>query len=454
MRYLSLVCVFYGVSLCCLKSLHNMGSSMENNNFSHATLCVQGGYTPQAGQSRIAPVVQSTTYRYDDIWHLQRVMTLQATGYKYSRTGNPTVTAFEESVRLLEGGAAAVATASGQAANLLALVNICRNGDHILAASTLYGGSFSLLNTTLPKFGITTTFFDPEAPLEDIAKLVQPRTRLIFAETIGNPGLNILDFDKIRALSQEYDLPVVIDNTLASPVLCNPLQLGAHIVTHSASKYIDGHGTSVGGIVVDGGNYNWDNGRYPDFTQPDPSYAGVSYTEKFPQAPFTYKARAHILRDFGACLAPQNAFLFNVGIDTLQLRMERHGNNARKLAAFLQNHPQVAWVRYPGLDEVGKERIARYFRADNGSGVLTFGVRGGLETIDRFVRHLQLATLVVHVGDARTSVLHPASTTHAQLSEEQLRAAGVLPEMVRISVGIEDADDIINDIAQALERSK
>jgi len=418
--------------------------------FKLGTLCIQGGYAPKVGEARIPPIVQSTTYKYEDIEQLNRVMTLQEFGFKYTRTGNPTVAAFEQKMNLLEGGAAAVATASGQSANLLAITNICRAGDHILAAATLYGGSFSLLHTTLPKFGIETTFFDPEAPASRIAKLFRPNTRLLFGETIGNPGLNILDFGKLAALARRFDVPFVVDNTLASPVLCQPLRLGANIVTHSASKYIDGHATSIGGIVVDGGNYDWSNGKFPDFTEPDESYNGVSYTEKFPASPFLVKARAQMLRDFGACLNPQNAFLFNVGLETLELRMQRHGANALALAKFLQQQPAVLWVNYPGLTGTGARRIGRYFNLRNGSGVLTFGLRGGIEAIDRFVRALQLACLVVHVGDARTSVLHPASSTHSQLSPEQQRAAGISPELIRVSVGIEDGADIIEDFRQAL----
>ncbi|THF65289.1 O-acetylhomoserine aminocarboxypropyltransferase/cysteine synthase family protein [Pseudothauera rhizosphaerae] len=418
--------------------------------FGKGTLCIQAGYSPGVGEPRILPIVQSTTYKYDDIEHVRRVMTLQEFGFKYSRTGNPTVAGFEQKMVALEGGTAAVATASGQAANLLALTNICRAGDHILAPATLYGGSYSLLHTTLPKFGIEATLFDPQASPRAIARLVRPNTRVLFGETIGNPGLNVLDFAKLSALARRFDLPFVVDNTLATPLLCNPLRHGANIVTHSATKYIDGHATSVGGIVIDGGNYDWNNGKFPDFTEPDPSYNGVSYTGQFPNSPFLIKARAQILRDFGACLNPHNAFFFNLGLETLHLRMERHGANALALARFLEKHPQVAWVNYPGLNPAGRRRIARHFNARNGSGVLTFGLRGGLPAIDRFVKRLRLAALVIHVGDARSSVLHPASSTHAQLDEEQQRSAGIAPEMIRVSVGIEDTADIVADFAQAL----
>jgi len=419
-------------------------------NLTHGTLCVQGGYSPRVGEPRIPPIVQCTTYKYDDINQLNRVMTLKEFGYKYTRTGNPTVTAFEQRVLLLEHGVAAVATASGQAANVLVLTNILHAGDHVLAASTLYGGSFSLLNSTLPKFGITTSFFDPEAPEEEIARLFRPNTRVLFGETIGNPGLNILDFGKLAGLARRFDVPFVVDNTLATPILCNPFRHGANIVTHSASKYIDGHATSIGGIVVEGGNYNWDNGKFPDFTEPDSSYNGVSYAADFPNTPFVIKARAHMLRDFGACLNPHNAFLFNVGLETLKLRMDIHSSNAFSLANFLEKHKLVGWVNYPGLAEQGRSRIAHYFNNASGGGVLTFGLRGGIDAIDRFVRRLKVASLVVHIGDARTSVLHPASSTHAQLNEAQLLAAGITPDLIRVSVGIEDINDILADFAQAL----
>ncbi|WP_084441838.1 O-acetylhomoserine aminocarboxypropyltransferase/cysteine synthase [Termitidicoccus mucosus] len=414
------------------------------------TLCIQAGHTPKVGEPRILPIVQSTTFKYDDIDQVHRVMTLQEFGFKYTRTGNPTVAGFEEKINLLEGGAGAVATASGQAANLLAISNICRAGDHIVAASTLYGGTFTLLHSTLKKFGISASFFEPEAPAREIAKLFRPETRLLFGETIGNPGLNILDFDKLSALARRFDVPFVVDNTLATPVLCTPFKLGVNIITHSASKYIDGHATSIGGVVIDDGNFNWASGKFPEFTEPDSTYNGVRYTEKFPQAPFLAKARAQFLRDFGGCLNPFNAFLFNLGLETLHLRMPRHGENALALARFLQNHPRVAWVNYPGLDPAGRKRIARYFLQKNGSGILTFGVKGDRKAIGQFVKKLRVAALVVHIGDARTSVLHPASSTHAQLTEPQQRAAGITPDLIRVSVGIEDAGDLIADFDQAL----
>jgi O-acetylhomoserine (thiol)-lyase len=414
------------------------------------TLCVQGGYDPGFGEPRILPIIQSTTYKYDDIDHVNRIMTLQAFGHKYSRTSNPTVAGFEARLNLLEGGAAAVATASGQAANLLAISNIVKSGDHVLAATQLYGGTFTLLNSTLRKFGVGASFFDPDAPARDIESLVRPETRLIFGETIGNPGLSILDFDKLAAIAKKHGIPFVVDNSLATAWLCQPFKHGANIVTYSATKYVDGHATSVGGAVIDGGNFDWTNGKFPDFTTPDPTYNGVVYTEKFPQSPFLIKARAQFLRDFGGCLAPMNAFLLNLGLETLHLRMPRHGENALALARFLVKHPKVAWLNYPGLNAIGKKRIARYFRHQNGSGIFTFGLKGDLDAVRRFVKKLRVAALVVHVADARTGVLHPASSTHAQMNAAQLRAAGVAPDMIRVTVGLEDVGDLIADFDQAL----
>ncbi|MDR1647846.1 MAG: O-acetylhomoserine aminocarboxypropyltransferase/cysteine synthase [Zoogloeaceae bacterium] len=415
------------------------------------TLCLQGGYEPQVGDPRIPAIVQSTTYKYDDIDHVNRIMTLQAFGHKYSRTSNPTVAAFEGRLNLLEGGVGAVATASGQAANFLALINILKPGDHLLSANQLYGGSFTLLNSTFRKFGISADFFHPDASEKEIEALVRPETRVIFGETIGNPGLAILDFEKLAKIARRHKIPFVVDNSLATAWLCRPFEHGVNVVTYSATKYVDGHATSVGGLVIDGGNFDWTNGKFPDFTTPDPTYNGVVYTEKFPQAAFLTKARAQFLRDFGGCLSPFNAFLLNLGLETLHLRIARHGDNALALAKFLQGHPNVAWVNYPGLDATNKRRINKYFRHKNGSGILTFGVRGGIDAIRKFVKKLKIATLVVHVADARTSVLHPASSTHAQMNPAQLAASGITEDMVRVSVGIEDIHDLIADFKQALD---
>jgi len=415
------------------------------------TICIQGGYEPKVGEPRVLPIFQSTTYKYEDLEQVERLFALQEVGYKYTRTGNPTVAAFEQKITELEGGTAAVALASGQAANLLAITNIASAGDHVISASTVYGGTYTLLHRTLKRYGITTTFIDPESPEKELQQAFQPNTKLILAETIGNPGLGILDFDKFASLARRNDVPFIVDNTLATPCLCNPFQLGANIITHSATKYIDGHATSLGGVVIDGGNYNWANGKFPDLTEADDTYAGTRYVEKFPAFAFVAKARAQYLRDFGACLSPFNAFLFNLGLETLHLRIERHSQNALALAEYLSTHPKVNWVVYPGLKgNLNRARIKKYFLLNQASGILTFGIKGNAQAARTFVRNLKVAALVVHIGDARTSVLHPGTSTHSQMNAEQQRSAGITPDMIRVSVGIEDAADILADFDQAL----
>jgi O-acetylhomoserine (thiol)-lyase len=352
----------------------------------------------------------------------------------------------------LEGGVGAVALASGQAANLLAVTNICSAGDHVVSASNVYGGTYTLLYKTLRKFGVETTFVDPEATEKEIQKAFQPNTKLILGETIGNPALGILDFAKFASLARKNDVPFIVDNTLATPYLCNPFELGANIITHSATKYIDGHATSLGGVVIDGGNYDWTNGKFPELTEPDLSYNGVRYVEKFKEAAYIAKARAQYLRDFGACLSPFNAFMFNLGLETLHLRMRQHSENALALAEFLNGHPKINWVVYPGLKgNPNRARIRKYFLRNIASGILTFGVKGNIQGARTLVKNLKVAALVVHIGDARTSVLHPATSTHAQMTEKQQLSAGITADMIRVSVGIEDSDDIIADFAQALD---
>jgi O-acetylhomoserine (thiol)-lyase len=427
---------------------------MSSNSFGIGTQCIQGGYSPKVGEARILPIVQSTTFKYEDIEQVHRVMTLQELGYKYTRTGNPTVAGFEQKVNLLEGGVGAVATTSGQSANVLAIANLVREGDHVVSSAAIYGGTYSLFNATLPKWGVATTFVDPEWSYKRLAKAFRPNTKALFVETIGNPGLNIPDFDKFTRLAREFDVPFIVDNTLATPFLFKPLRHGANIVTHSATKFMDGHATSLGGVVVDGGNYNWKNGKFPEFTEKDPTNFNVSYVEKFGPKAYLFKARAQYLRDFGACLAPMNAFLINLGLETLHLRMPQHSANALALAKSLAANPEVNWVNYPGLDPKGRRRIAKYFERRQGSGILTFGLRGDYARIGRFFKNLKVAALVVHIGDARTSVLHPATSTHAQLSADEQRAAGVPPDLIRVSVGIEDAADLVADFAQAIETSK
>ncbi|MBM7871373.1 O-acetylhomoserine (thiol)-lyase [Clostridium pascui] len=421
------------------------------NNFNKGTICVQGGYKPNSGEPRILPIYQSTTYKYDDPDEVAALFDLKAEGHMYSRISNPTVAAFEEKVNELEGGVGALAVSSGQTATALSILNICKNGEHIVAASTLYGGTFSLLSTTLKKFGINVTFVNPDASEEEILTCFKDSTRAIFGETIGNPGLNILDFEKFATVAKKKEVPFIVDNTLATPYLCNPLEHGANIVIHSTTKYIDGHATSIGGIIVDGGNFNWENRKYPEFTEPDPSYHGIKYVETFKNAAYIVKARVQLLRDFGACTSPFNAFLFNLGVETLHLRMERHSYNALKLGQYLENHEKVSWVSYPLLESHASYNLAKKYLPKGASGILTFGIKGGVEGGKQFIRNLKLAALVVHLGDARTSVIHPASTTHRQLNEEEQLASGVTSDLIRVSVGIEDIEDIIKDFNQALE---
>jgi O-acetylhomoserine (thiol)-lyase len=422
--------------------------------FRKGTLCVQGLYDPKAGEARVLPIVQSTTYRYEDSDEVAALFDLEKAGHMYSRISNPTVAAFEEKINALEGGVGAVAAASGQSATTLALLNICQSGQHIVAASTIYGGTYNLLSTTFKKLGIEVSFVDPESEEEEILKHFKENTRAIFGETIGNPGLNILDFEKFARIAKKMDVPFIVDNTLATPCLCRPFELGANIVIHSTTKYTDGHATSVGGVVIDGGNFNWDNGKYPELTEPDLSYHGLKYVESFSNMAYIVKARVQLLRDYGCCMSPFNAFLFHLGLETLHLRMERHSQNTLKLAQFLQNHEMVSWVSYPALSNHSSYKNCKKYLPNGASGILTFGIKGGAEAGKELAKHLKLVALVVHLGDARTSLLHPASTTHRQLTKEQQIASGVLPDLIRVSVGIEDAEDIIEDFDQALNKLK
>ena len=420
-----------------------------NKNWKAATLAVQAGYEPKDGEPRITPMVQSTTYRYDTTQSVADLFDLKREGFFYSRLANPTVDAMEKKIAALEGGVAAVALSSGQTANTLAIMNIAKAGDHVVASAALYGGTVNLFTVTLPKMGIKVTLVDAEATEAEISAAVRPNTRAIFAETIANPALTVLDFEKFANVAKRFDLPFIVDNTFPTPILCNPFEFGANIVTHSTTKYLDGHATSVGGVVVEGGNYNWANGKFPELSEPDPSYHGLVYTDTFPGAPYSVKMRVQLVRDLGCIQAPMNAWLTNLGMETLALRMERHSANALELAKFLQNHPKVDWVSYPMLPGDSQyERAKKYLKG--GSGVLSFGVKGGKEAAAKLLDTLKLAALVVHVADVRTSVLHPASMTHRQLTEEQLLAAGVKPELVRVSVGIEDIEDIKADFNEAL----
>lgn len=418
------------------------------------TLAVQGNYNPGPAEPRTAPIHQSTTFKYDSAEHMAQLFDLDCADPMYTRLGNPTTSVFEEKIALMEGGIAALATSSGQAATTLSILNICQAGQHIVAAGTLYGGTYSLFANTFPKLGIEVTFVDPEASAEEIKQAFRPDTRCLFGETIGNPGLNILDFEKFSSVAKEKNVPLIIDNTLASPYLCRPIEYGADIVIHSATKYIDGHGTSVGGVIVDSGNFEWDKEKYPELCSPDNSYHGLIYTEKFGKLAYIVKARAQFMRDLGTTPAPQNSFLFNHGLTTLHLRMERHSDNALALAKHLEHHPHVSWVNYPGLESHPSYDRAQKYLEYGSSGVMTFGIKGGSRAGMKFMEACRLIAMVVHVGDARSCVLHPASTTHRQLSEEEQINAGVSPDLIRLSVGIESIDDLIVDVDQALAASQ
>ncbi|GAM10117.1 O-acetylhomoserine (thiol)-lyase [Geobacter sp. OR-1] len=425
-----------------------------SKNWKIETQAIQGGYDPKPGDPRVVTICQSTTFKYDSADYVAKLFDLEVAGHFYTRLGNPTTDAFEKKIAMMEGGVAALGTSSGQAATTLAIFNICQAGQHFVTASTLYGGTYNLFAATFPKMGIEVTFVDPEAPAEEILAAFRPNTRALFAETIGNPGLNVLDFDKFSSIAKEKKVPLIIDSTFATPYLCRPFDLGANIIIHSTTKYIDGHATSVGGVIVDGGNFNWDNGNYPELTEPDSSYHGLQYIKTFGPAAYIVKARVQLMRDLGVTPAPMNSFMFNQGLQTLPLRIQRHSDNALAVAKHLESHPSVSWVSYPGLPSHPSFERAKKYLPKGCSGVLTFGIKGGAPAGKIFMESCQLIALVVHVGDARSCVLHPASTTHRQLTEEQQISSGVTPDLIRLSVGIEHIDDIIEDIDQALAKSQ
>lgn len=424
-----------------------------NSNQKRATLCVQGGWHPGKGDPRVLPIFQSTTFKYDTSEQMARLFDLEESGYFYTRLQNPTNDAVAEKIAALEGGVGAVLTSSGQAANLYAIINIAGQGDHIVCSSTIYGGTFNLFGVTLKKMGIDVTFVDPDAPEEEIAKAFRPETKALFGETLSNPGMNVLDIEKFARLTHSHGVPLIVDNTFATPINCRPFEWGADIVTHSTTKYMDGHATSVGGAVVDSGNFDWDAhaDKFPGLTTPDESYHGLTYTKAFGRKAFITKATTHLMRDLGAIQAPMNAFLLNLGLETLHLRMPRHCANAQKVAEWLEANPQVAWVNYPGLKDNRYHDLAQKYLPDGTCGVIAFGLKGSREDAIEFMDRLKMICIVTHVADARTCVLHPASHTHRQLSDEQLREAGVAPDLIRLSVGIEDPDDIIADLRQAME---
>ena len=414
------------------------------------TLCVQAGYRPETGESRIPPIVQSTTFFYGNSRVMADLFDLKREGFFYSRLANPTVDALEKRVAALEGGVCGIGCASGMSAVLLTAMTLCEAGDNIVTASEIYGGTFNLFSSTLKKFGIQARFFDVDAPAEVIDALIDEKTKFVFAETIANPAVAVLDFEKVSAVCKKHGVLFVVDNTLATPVLCRPLEWGADIVIHSTSKYMDGHAAALGGMIVDGGAFPYrGNPRYPAFNAPDTTYHGLVYAD-LPVA-FGTKCRAQMMRDTGAIMSPQNAFYTLLGSDTLALRMERHSRNAERVAAFLAAHPKIEWVRSATLPDNKYYALAQKYLPNGTGGMMSFGIRGDVSACARFMEHLRIATQETHVADVRSCVLHPASTTHRQLTEEQLIAAGISPNLVRLSVGIENADDLIADLDQALE---
>lgn len=419
-----------------------------------ATLAVQGSYTPDETGSRTIPIHQTASYDLGNADRAADLFDLKEFGNIYTRINNPTNSAFEEKMALLEGGVGALSTSSGQAAITLALLNICQEGDHIVAAGTLYGGTYTLFAYTFKKFGIEVTFVDPESSKEEIEKAFQVNTKVLYGETIGNPGLNVLDFEKFVSLAKANGVPLIVDNTFATPYLIRPFEHGADIVVHSATKYIGGHGNSIGGVIVDSGKFDWTNGKFACLVEPDPSYHGLQYVDTFGELAYLVKARVQLLRDLGTTLSPFNSFLFHMGLETLPLRVQKHSDNALELAKFLEQHESVSWVSYPKLESHGSYALAEKYLPKGASGVLTFGIKGGKEAGRAFINAVELASLVPNIGDARTLVIHPGSTTHSQLSEEEQVAAGVLPDLIRVSVGIEDIEDIKTDFDQALKAVK
>ncbi len=418
------------------------------------TLCVQAGWSPKNGESRVLPIIQSTTFKYDNSEEMAMLFDLKKEGYFYTRLQNPTNDAVARKIAMLEGGVGAMLTSSGQAANFYAIFNICEAGGHVVASTEIYGGTYNLLNVTLKKLGIECTFVDPEAPEEELQKAFRPNTKVMFGETISNPGCNVLDIEKFVKVAHRNGVPLIVDNTFATPINCRPFEWGCDIVTHSTTKYMDGHATQVGGAIVDSGNFDWDAHaeKFPGLCTPDESYHGLTYTKAFGKMAYMTKLVAQLMRDLGSIPAPQNSFLLNLGLETLHLRMPQHCKNAQAVAEFLQADSRVAWVNYSGLKDNKNYALAQKYLPNGSCGVLSFGLKGDRETAIRFMDSLKLINIVTHVADARSCVLHPASHTHRQLSDEQLREAGIAPDLIRLSVGIEAAEDIIDDIRQALDQ--
>ncbi|WP_289869651.1 O-acetylhomoserine aminocarboxypropyltransferase/cysteine synthase family protein [uncultured Duncaniella sp.] len=424
----------------------------NDKNYSLSTLCVQAGWTPTKGQPRVLPIIQSTTFKYDTSEQMARLFDLEDSGYFYSRLQNPTVDAVAAKIAALEGGVAAMLTSSGQAANFYAVFNICEAGDHIVSSSNIYGGTYNLFGVTLKKLGIECTFIDPNSSEEEINATFRPNTKVLFGETISNPGGEVLDIEKFARVAHANGVPLIVDNTFPTPINCRPFEWGADIVTHSTTKYMDGHAVSIGGAIVDSGNFDWDAhaDKFPGLTTPDESYHGLTYTKSFGKGAYITKAVAQLMRDLGSMMSPQNAFLLNLGLETLHLRVPRHCDNAMTVARWLEANPKVKWVNYCSLPSNKYHHLAEKYLPKGSCGVIAFGIEGSREDAIRFMDRLKFIAIVTHVADARTCVLHPASHTHRQLSDEQLMEAGVAPDLIRLSVGIEDVADIIADIEQAL----
>ena len=418
------------------------------------TLCVHGGWKPVKGQPQQLPIIQSTTFKYDTSEQMAKLFDLEDNGYFYTRLANPTNDAVAKKIAALEGGEAAVLTSSGQAANFYAVFNICEAGDHFLASTNIYGGTYNLFGVTMKKLGIECTMFDPEWDDEKIESLIRPNTKCIFGETISNPGGNVFDIERFANMAHKHGMPLIVDNTFATPVNCRPFEWGCDIVTHSTTKYMDGHASQVGGCVVDSGNFDWEANaeRFPGLTTPDESYHGLTYSKAFGRGAYATKLVAQLMRDLGSMAAPQNSFLLNLGLETLHLRMRQHCANAQRVAEWLEKNPKVGWVNYCGLPGNKYYELGQKYMPDGSCGVIAFGLKGSREEAIKFMDNLDFISIVTHVADARTCVLHPASHTHRQLSDEQLREAGVAPDLVRLSVGIENADDIIADLEQAMAK--
>ena len=424
------------------------------NKYNTSTICVQGGYDPKNGESRVVPIVQSTTFKYESSEQMGDLFDLKDVGYFYTRLANPTNDAVANKICQLEGGVAAILTSSGQAANFYAILNIASAGDHVISTSAIYGGTYNLIANTLKNLGIESTFVDPDISDEELQTKFKSNTKLVFGETLSNPSLKILDIEKFAKAAHKNGVPLIIDNTFPTPIFCRPFEWGADIVTHSTTKYMNGSANSVGGVVVDSGNFDWTqySEKYPGLTTPDETYHGTIYTESFGKGAYITKMTTNLMRDLGSIPSPQNSFYLGVGLETLHLRMERHFQNALAIAQYLEKHPKIAWVSFSGLEKDSQHELAKKYLPNGSCGVISFGIKGGREEAVKFMDSLRLAAIVTHVADTRTCVLHPASTTHRQMNDDELVAAGVSPDLIRLSVGIEDVRDLIADIDQALEK--